>query len=135
VTNTWLTTACPKWCVANHRENDLPDDRLHFSAWLSPIPLNHAPPVGEHRRVLLVYVEQHVDEDGPRVILTEEHGGQQELRLSSEEACDLGSALLHGRTVAGRDHHCRDQESRGGDEHPGGSVGQAHGPAEQGDAQ
>jgi hypothetical protein len=101
VTDRWSVAPCPKWCAATHRVHDLPDDRLHFSAWLRPVPLSYAAPVGKHRRVLLVYVEQHVDEDGPRVILTEEHGGQQELRLTAEEACDLGSALLHGRTIAG----------------------------------
>ena len=99
----WLVTACPKWCAANHRDDDLPDDRLHFSAWLRPVPLAHAPRVGPHRRVLMVYVEQHVDEDSPRVVLTEEHGGQQELRLTAEEACQLGAALLHGRTIVSED--------------------------------
>lgn len=103
VTNKWPAGPCPKWCAATHRVNDLPDDRLHFSAWLRPIPLTYAAPVGKHRRVLLVYVEQHADEGTPRVILTEEHGGQQELRLTADEACDLGSALLHGRTIAGCD--------------------------------
>lgn len=96
----WLTEPCPKWCATTHRLDDLPDDRLHFSAWLRPVALTYAPRVGDHRRVLLVYVEQHVDEDGPRVVLTEEHGGQEELRLSADEACALGAALLHGRTIA-----------------------------------
>lgn len=99
-TPSWLTDPCPEWCAAKHREADFPDDRRHFSAWLRPVPLTHAPPVGKHQRVLMVYVEQHVDDDSPCVVLTEEHRGQPELRLTAEEACDLGAALMHGRTVA-----------------------------------
>lgn len=26
---TWLTEACPPWCVAEHRQHDHPDDRVH----------------------------------------------------------------------------------------------------------
>jgi len=45
---------------------------------------------------------QHVSEDTPRVVLTEEHGGQEELRLSAEEACQLGAALVHGGSMITR---------------------------------
>jgi hypothetical protein len=101
----WLAKPCPEWCAANHREKDLVDDRMHWSDWLQYVPLPVATPVTvgdppeRRQRVLVVYVEQHVDEDQPRVVLTEEHGKQEELRLTAEDACQLGSALLHGRII------------------------------------
>lgn len=96
---TWLTEACPEWCGVTHRSDDLPDDRRHYTDWIRSVPLTYAQPVGAHERVLLVYVDQHVTESGPRVVLHEEHCGQPELRLTADEACDLGAALLHARTI------------------------------------
>ena len=98
----WPET-CPTWCNANHRQEDLVDDQFHFSKWLKSIPLPNAKYVvtngNEYPRQLMVYVEQHISEETPRVILIDEHSAEAELRLSDEEALQLGAALLHGRTI------------------------------------
>lgn len=100
----WLLTPCPTWCANTHRDEDLLEDRLHYSAWLRRVTLPNAEPVvtpdGERHVVeLMVYVEQHVDEPRPRVILTEAHRGIREFRLTVEEAQQVGAALFHGTGV------------------------------------
>jgi hypothetical protein len=96
-------SSCPAWCLARHTDDDPVD--LHVSSWLRYVPLPTAEPVlaGQprttHVRNLMVYVEQHTSADEPCVVLAEEHQGQQELRLSAEEACQLGFALLHGMSI------------------------------------
>jgi hypothetical protein len=100
----WLLTPCPTWCANTHRDEDLPEDRLHYSAWLRRVALPNAGPFvtgnGErHVPELMVYVEQHVDEPRPRVIVTEAHRGIPELRLTIEEAQQVGVALFHGTGI------------------------------------
>lgn len=103
----WLTGPCPEWCVAKttHREEDLVDDRLHFSSWQRFILLTTADPVMIGRppilqqRQLIVYVEQHISEDQPHVIVTDAHTDKNEHRFTSDEAIDLAAALLHGVSI------------------------------------
>ena len=102
----WLTEPCPQWCVATHREEDMVDDRLHFASWQRFIALPTAAPVmvGEAQRLrmreLLVYIEQHVDQDdGPRVVITDSHSEEHERRLSLDEAIGVGVALFHGISI------------------------------------
>jgi hypothetical protein len=75
----WLIEPCAAWCAskAMHREDDLVDDRLHFSSWrrfilLPTVAKVLVGPMPQHRQ-LIVYVEQHVSEDQPRVIVTDAH--------------------------------------------------------------
>jgi len=101
----WLTEPCPQWCVATHREEDMVDDRLHFATWQRFIALPSADPVmvGDpphpRMRQLLVYVEQHIREEGPRVVVTDSHSEENERRFSLDEAIGLGVALFHGISI------------------------------------
>jgi hypothetical protein len=101
----WLIEPCPQWCVATHREDDMIGDRLHFATWQRFIALPSADPVvvGDpphpRMRQLLVYVEQHIGEDGPRVVVTDEHSEENERRFSVDEALGVGVALFHGISI------------------------------------
>jgi hypothetical protein len=103
----WLTKPCPKWCAAktSHREEDLPDDRLHYSSWQRFIALPSAEPVmigqppTRQQRQLIIYVEQHVDEDEPRVIVTDAHSDKQERRFNVDEATGVAVTMLHAISI------------------------------------
>jgi len=88
--------SCPEWCVGNHPEQALVDDRRHFSRWLRYVPRPNG-------RQLIVYVEQHVHEKSPVVVVTEEHTDAKEMRYTGEAAAAVSAALLHGRWLIAGD--------------------------------
>ncbi|GAB3890156.1 DUF6907 domain-containing protein [Kibdelosporangium lantanae] len=116
----WPTEPCPTWCAAKttHRKDDLLDDRYHFSSWKRIVELPTLPPVTignpptRHRRELIVYVEQHVSEDTPRVIITDAHTEDKERRLDVNEATGLAVALLRGVSIITGDFELVDKIKR-----------------------
>jgi hypothetical protein len=103
----WLTEPCPTWCAVktSHREEDLLDDRLHYSTWQRFIALPTAEPVmigqppTRQQRQLIIYVEQHINEREPRVIVTDEHSDKQERRFNIDEATGVAVAMLHAVSI------------------------------------
>ncbi|MFY1673191.1 DUF6907 domain-containing protein [Plantactinospora sp. WMMB334] len=103
----WLKRACPSWCIANHRDGDDIEDRLHWPDDSPPVLLslhNSVSTAGEscgdqayRPQRLEVDMEQRVDAFEPVVKLVIE-GATAVLRLTLDEAEQVRTAI--GRVVA-----------------------------------
>nr|WP_042183018.1 hypothetical protein [Kibdelosporangium sp. MJ126-NF4]CEL15301.1 hypothetical protein [Kibdelosporangium sp. MJ126-NF4]CTQ95657.1 hypothetical protein [Kibdelosporangium sp. MJ126-NF4] len=100
----WLHGPCPTWCDEFH-EADLDNgDRRHISdevrnVLLSTEDMNvsgrkpHNP--ADYRPTeLVIYLDQHVREIGPRIVVGQLPGDRTKLHLLPAEARQLGKALL-----------------------------------------
>ena len=108
----WQTGPCPAWCDNLHDDSDFVDDRRHMSNWSAHIVLTTEEPTIVKRTPdgdgpwclpfeLAVWLDQHVRDASPRVILHEGHRRIDELHLTPAEARQLGEALIGGADLAG----------------------------------
>lgn len=107
----WQAVPCPAWCDNPHEDSDFVDDRRHMSDWSAHVVLTTEEPTFIERTPagdgpwsvpfeLTVWLDQHVQEAAPRVVLHETHRRIDEMHLTPAEARQLGEALIHGADVA-----------------------------------
>jgi hypothetical protein len=105
----WLVEPCPVWCDNLHEESDFVEDRSHMSEWVCHVVLSTEEPVVIDRQPddtwsfpceLMIYLDQHIGEVMPLVIVEEAHVGRKKLRLTPMEARQLGEALIRGSMTA-----------------------------------
>jgi hypothetical protein len=93
-TPTWLTEACPSWCVREHCEQDHPDDRYHQSE-TSFVPVVTAvrdtvPITASMRGIdLTIWMGQYVGESLVWVVIEPDEVRTPRLVLSAESAISL----------------------------------------------
>ena len=98
MTPTWLTEACPSWCVREHREQDHPDDRYHQSE-TSFVPVVAAvrdtvPITASMQGIdLTVWMGRYVGESLVWVVIEPDGARTPRLILSAESASSLNSQI------------------------------------------
>ncbi len=92
----WQTDECPAWCVTEHREDDLPDDRVHDSVAtsLTVTTRDTSTPSRTAAVELLLVRFREVDDDEDWLHLMTGEGSGPGLTLSPEGARALGRTLL-----------------------------------------
>lgn len=94
---TWLTELCPPWCVAEHRQHDHPDDRVHRgeSTTLAGFLARGAVPTEfeEEPAHLGVQVLRPVGGSTTWVEVREAEGARHRLTVTLATARDLGRLL------------------------------------------
>ncbi len=102
----WQIDQCPAWCLGDHRDDELPADRMHYSReYRIRLPLEPAAQVlsseGERWEMdyLTTYVEQHPEWAAPVVLLGRGEAAGARLRLD-----DVGAlaTMLEGMERIGR---------------------------------
>jgi hypothetical protein len=107
----WLDEPCPAWCDKLHEEHLYVADRRHISSdYMREVILSTEDPVviGEkphdlsdyHPTELVIYLDQHVREVAPRVIIDQVPAGRRKLHFLPAEARRVGEALLRLATMA-----------------------------------
>lgn len=96
----WLQKPCPTWCDQFHEPHD--PDRRHISTdHIREVLLSTEDAVGPGQPAeLVVYLDQHVREVGPRVILDQLPASRGRVHLLPAEARRLGQALLETAALA-----------------------------------
>jgi hypothetical protein len=94
---TWLTEPCPHWCVAEHRQDDHPDDRVHRgeSTTLAGFLAHGAVPTEfeEEPAHLVIQVMRPVGGSTTWVEVRETEGARHRLTVTLATARDLGRLL------------------------------------------
>lgn len=92
----WQHEPCPPWCVVEHREEDLPDDRVHDSkgACLTVSTPDPSTPSQTRPLELTLVRYRHLDEHEDWLHLTIGEGEHPGLTLSPEGARALSRTLL-----------------------------------------
>ncbi|ONI81617.1 hypothetical protein ALI144C_20170 [Actinosynnema sp. ALI-1.44] len=100
----WLHEPCPAWCDKFHEDNLDSGDRRHVSDEVREVQLSsedmsvhgQSPHKASDYRPteLVIYLDQHVREIGPRVIVDQLPGDRTKLHLLPTEARRVAEALL-----------------------------------------
>ncbi|EWM10019.1 hypothetical protein [Kutzneria sp. 744] len=105
----WLETPCPRWCSGDHHDDDMTDDRTHFSDWQGVVLLTLEDGVrmtssGEHDRLcqaeyVSVSLEQGAREVSPQ-IWCGKGGSSTGWHLTVEEAREFATVLNEAASLA-----------------------------------
>jgi len=104
----WLNEDCPTWCVREHREQDRPDDRYHFSE-ASTVPviafaeLSVDVAASMHGLDLVVWVGRYLGETLEWVVIEPARERDPHLILSVESAGFLRDKIGEQLSRTGRD--------------------------------
>lgn len=110
----WLAEPCPVWCDKLHDEQAFEADRRHLSSgYLAQVVLSTEDPVVQGARLgdraqyfpaeLVLYLDQHVREVGPRVVIDQVPAERRQLYLLPVEARQVGEALIRLAGLARED--------------------------------
>jgi hypothetical protein len=106
----WLHGPCPAWCDQRHEDHLNGSDRSHMSSKTREILLSTEDQtvLGEkprqlsdyHTTELVIYLDQHVREIGPRVVMDQLPGDRGKLHLLPSEARRVSEALVEMAVLA-----------------------------------
>ncbi len=92
----WQREPCPAWCVVEHDESDLPDDRVHDSAGRSTPAVLGGPLEDEQAATeLLILMSRRSGDAVDWVFVGEPERDGHGLSLSRESALHVAHEILH----------------------------------------